>query len=316
MPRQTGSSPAAKVEGGGRRGEIEGRAIFSQQIVNGVMLGSIYAMVAVALTLSIGVLKFLNFSIPGLFMIGGMATWALVRAGIPWPFAAAAALVVGAAASLVVERFTWRWMRMAEEFVPLVSSMAFLILFENLAVAYWGSDLQSMPRLFASADWRIGNLVVSVPQLVGLVCSVGLIWGLSLLLAKTRIGRGLRTIAEDSNTALLLGVDIHRLVPLVFVISGLFAALGGILFALNYRQVHPFMGEALGLKGISAMVVGGMGNIWGAIAGGLIIGLAEVFSIDLFGADFVDISVYGLLLLILIVRPTGLFGGSSVGARA
>jgi branched-chain amino acid transport system permease protein len=280
------------------------------------MLGSIYAMVAVALTLSIGVLKFLNFSIPGLFMIGGMATWALVRAGLPWPLAAAAALIVGAIASLVVERFTWRWMRMAEEFVPLVSSMAFLILFENLAVAYWGSDLQSMPRLFASADWRIGNLVVSVPQLVGLVCSVGLIWGLSLLLAKTRIGRGLRTIAEDSNTALLLGVDIHRLVPLVFVISGLFAALGGVLFALNYRQVHPFMGEALGLKGISAMVVGGMGNIWGAIAGGLVIGLAEVFSIDLFGADFVDIAVYGLLLLILIVRPTGLFGGSSVGARA
>jgi branched-chain amino acid transport system permease protein len=316
VPRQTGSSPAAKVEGGGRRGEIEGRAIFSQQIVNGVMLGSIYAMVAVALTLSIGVLKFLNFSIPGLFMIGGMATWALVRAGISWPFAAAAALVVGAAASLVVERFTWRWMRTAEEFVPLVSSMAFLILFENLAVAYWGSDLQSMPRLFASADWRIGNLVVSVPQLVGLVCSVGLIRVLSLLLAKTRVGRGLRTIAEDSNTALLLGVDIHRLVPLVFVISGLFAALGGVLFALNYRQVHPFMGEALGLKGISAMVVGGMGNIWGAIAGGLIIGLAEVFSIDLFGADFVDISVYGLLLLILIVRPTGLFGGSNVGARA
>jgi branched-chain amino acid transport system permease protein len=280
------------------------------------MLGSIYAMVAVALTLSIGVLKFLNFSIPGLFMIGGMATWALVRAGMPWPLAAAAALVVGAAASLVVERFTWRWMRMAEEFVPLVSSMAFLILFENVAVAYWGSDLQSMPRLFASPDWRIGNLVVSVPQLVGLVCSVGLIWGLSLLLAKTRVGRGLRTIAEDSNTALLLGVDIHRLVPLVFVISGLFAALGGVLFALNYRQVHPFMGEALGLKGISAMVVGGMGNIWGAIAGGLVIGLAEVFSIDLFGADFVDISVYGLLLLILIVRPTGLFGGGSVGARA
>jgi branched-chain amino acid transport system permease protein len=280
------------------------------------MLGSIYAMVAVALTLSIGVLKFLNFSIPGLFMIGGMATWALVRAGMPWPLAAGGALVVGAAASLVVERFTWRWMRMAEEFVPLVSSMAFLILFENLAVAYWGSDLQSMPRLFASADWRIGNLVVSMPQLVGLVCSVGLIWGLSLLLTKTRIGRGLRTIAEDSNTALLLGVDIHRLVPLVFVISGLFAALGGVLFALNYRQVHPFMGEALGLKGISAMVVGGMGNIWGAIAGGLVIGLAEVFSIDLFGADFVDISVYGLLLLILIVRPTGLFGGGSVGARA
>jgi branched-chain amino acid transport system permease protein len=102
----------------------------------------------------------------------------------------------------------------------------------------------------------------------------------------------------------------------VFVISGLFAALAGVLFALNYRQVHPFMGEALGLKGISAMVVGGMGNIWGAIAGGLIIGMTEALSIRYFGADFVDIAIYGLLLFILIVRPTGLFGSASAGARA
>jgi branched-chain amino acid transport system permease protein len=225
-------------------------------------------------------------------------------------------LLVGALASLAVELFTWRWMRSAEEFVPLVSSMAFLILFENLAVAYWGSDLQSLPRLFASADWRIGNLVISVPQLVGLLSSIGLIAALSLVLARTRLGRALRTIAEDADTALLLGVDIHRVVPMVFLISGVFAALAGVLFALNYRQVHPFMGEALGLKGISAMVVGGMGNIWGAIAGGLIIGLAEVISIDLFGADFVDISVYGLLLLILIVRPTGIFGAAGAGARS
>jgi branched-chain amino acid transport system permease protein len=216
----------------------------------------------------------------------------------------------------VVERFTWRWMRNAQEFVPLVSSMAFLILFENLAVAYWGSELRSVPPQFGSADWRIGGLVVSIPQFLGLASSIGLIGGLSLLLSRTRIGRGLRTIAEDSNTALLLGVNINRIVPLVFVISGLFAALAGVLFALNYRQVHPFMGEALGLKGISAMVVGGMGNIWGAIAGGLIIGMTEALSIRYFGADFVDIAVYGLLLFILIVRPTGLFGSAGAGARA
>jgi branched-chain amino acid transport system permease protein len=281
------------------------------------MLGAIYAMVGVALTLGIGVLRFLNFSIPGLFMVGGMTTWALVHAGVPWPLASVAALVVGALAALLVERFTWRWMRQAGPYVPLVSSMAFLLLFENLAVAHWGSDLRTMPRLFGSADWRVGGLVISLPQVVGLAGSIGLIWCLSLMLRRTRIGRALRTIAEDSDTALLLGVDIHRLVPLVFVISGLFAAFAGILFALNYRQVHPFMGEALGLKGISAMVVGGMGNIWGAIVGGLIIGLVEVLSIDAFGADFVDISIYGLLLAILILRPTGLFGGMPAeGARA
>ena len=289
--------------------------IYFQQIVNGLMLGSIYAMVAVSLTLGMGILRFLNFSIPGLFMIGGMLTWALVRDAVPWPLAAGAALLMAAVASLVVELFTWRWMRKADEFVPLVSSMAFLILFENLAVVHWGSELQSLPRLFASADWRIGNLVVSVPQLAGLTASIALIAALSLVLARTRLGRALRTIAEDADTALLLGVDIHRVVPVVFLISGAFAALGGILFALNYRQVQPFMGEALGLKGISAMVVGGMGNIWGAIAGGLIIGLAEVVSIDLLGADFVDISVYGLLLLILIVRPTGVFGAAGAGVR-
>ncbi len=278
------------------------------------MLGSIYAMVGVALTLSIGVLKFLNFSIPGIFMIGGMMTWALIDQGVPWPVAGIAAIGVGGAASLLVERFTWRWMKKAEHFVPLVSSMAFLILFENLAVGYWGSDLRSLPRLFANPDWHIGNLIISIPQLFGLGCSVALIWFLSQILARTQIGRGIRTIAEDPDIALLLGVDVKRIAMLVFLISGLFAALSGVLFALNYRQVQPFMGEVLGLKGIAAMVIGGMGNIWGAIAGGLIIGLTEVLSIEFFGADFVDISVYGLLLLILIARPTGLFSAKQIAA--
>jgi len=277
------------------------------------MLGSIYAMVAVALTLGIGILRFLNFSIPGLFMLAAMAVWALVHAAVPWPLAAGMALLVAAAASLVVEFSTWRRMRTVQHFVPLVSSMAFLILFEHLAVAIWGSELRTLPVLFANADWRIAGIVISVPQLVGLVLSIALIFALSQLLARTRLGRALRTIAEDSDTALLLGVEINRIVPVVFVMSGAFAALAGIVFALNYRQVHPFMGEMVGLKGISAMIVGGMGNVWGSILGGMIIGLIEVLSIGYFGADVVDITVYGLLLLILFVRPTGLLAGGMAG---
>src|SRR5205814_6623583 len=107
--------------------------------------------------------------------------------------------------------------------------------------------------------------------------------------------------------------DIGRIVHVVFVTSGLFAAFAGVVFALNYRQVHPVMGEMVGLKAISAMIVGGMGNVWGSIAGGVIIGMVEVMSIGYFGADFVDIAVYGLLLLILLVRPTGLFTSGVVG---
>jgi branched-chain amino acid transport system permease protein len=287
--------------------------MIGQQIINGLMLGSVYAMVAVALTLSIGVLNFLNFSIPGLFMIAGMSTWALIHAGVPWPLAILAALAITTAVSLVVERFTWRWLRGAEHFVPLVSSMAFLLMFEHLAVAWWGSEMRVLPPLFAGTDWRIAGFVVSLPQLAGLMVSIASIWGLSALLKRTSLGRGLRTIAEDSDTALLLGIDIGRIVPIVFALAGLFAAIAGVLFALNYRQVQPFMGEAVGLKGISAMIVGGMGNTWGAIAGGLIIGIAEVLSVGYVGANFVDISVFGLLLLILFIRPTGLFAGLPAG---
>ena len=300
--------------------------MIGQQIINGLMLGSVYAMVAVALTLSIGVLNFLNFSIPGLFMIAGMSTWALIHAGVPWPLAILAALAITTAVSLVVERFTWRWLRGAEHFVPLVSSMAFLLMFEHLtffpidllpgwalAIAWWGSEMRVLPPLFAGTDWRIAGFVISLPQLAGLMVSIASIWGLSALLKRTSLGRGLRTIAEDAETALLLGIDIGRIVPIVFALAGLFAAIAGVLFALNYRQVQPFMGEAVGLKGISAMIVGGMGNTWGAIAGGLIIGIAEVLSVGYVGANFVDISVFGLLLLILFIRPTGLFAGLPAG---
>jgi branched-chain amino acid transport system permease protein len=283
--------------------------MLEQQLVNGLMLGSVYALVAVAFTLAIGVLNFLNFSIPGLFMVAGMLTWFLLKAGVAWPLAALLAIASGGVLSVLVERFTYRLMSRSEHFVPLVTSMAFLILFENLVLIAWGSDLQRVPLPFESVSWRVGSTVIAVPQLVGLVCALAVVACLHLVLKRTRVGRGLRTIAEDSETAALLGVPVGRVVPVVFIVGGLFTALSGFLFALNYQQASPFMGEEVALKGISAMVIGGMGNIWGAIVGGLLIGIVETFSIHWFGARAVDIGVYGLLLAILFVRPTGILSG-------
>jgi branched-chain amino acid transport system permease protein len=287
--------------------------LVAQQIVNGLALGSIYAMVAIALTLSIGVINFLNFSIPGLFMVGGFGLWVLHGMGFPWPAAFTLALIAGGAIAFVVERFTWRWMKTVEPFVPLVSSMAFLILFENLAVTVWGSDLKAVESTFLASDLHLAGLVVSIPQLIGLAISLVLACALWLLLARTSTGHAFRTISEDPETARILGIDVNRMVLILFIASGVFAALAGLLFAVNYRQVNPFMGEIVGLKGISAMVIGGMGNVWGAILGGLLIGLTEVAAIGIFGADFVDIAVYGLLLSILAVRPTGLLGSALAG---
>jgi branched-chain amino acid transport system permease protein len=284
--------------------------MIEQQLVNGLVLGSVYALVAVAFTLAIGVLNFLNFSLPGLFMVAGMLTWYLLRAHVAWPVAAALAIASGGVLGLLVERFTYRLMSRSAHFVPLVTSMAFLILFENLVLILWGSDLQRVTLPFDTVSWHVGSMVIAVPQLVGLLAAIAAVASLDVVLKRTRIGRGLRTIAEDPETATLLGVPVSRVVPVVFVVGGLFTALGGFLFALNYQQASPFMGEEVALKGISAMVVGGMGNIWGAILGGLLIGLVETFSISWFGARAVDIGVYGLLLAILFVRPAGLLGGA------
>jgi branched-chain amino acid transport system permease protein len=284
--------------------------MLAQQLVNGLMLGSVYALVAVAFTFTMGVLKFLNFSIPGIFMVAGMVTWAMLKGEASLLAAIPAALVVGGALSYLVERLTYPQMRGGDHFIPLVSSMAFLILFENLVLVAWGSDHQRLVPPFGSASARVGELVIGVPQLIGLAAAVGAVWLLDLVLKRTRVGRGLRSIAEDAETATILGVSVGRVVPVVFVIGGVFTALAGVLFALNYQQVSPFMGEDIALKAISAMVIGGMGNIWGAILGGLLIGVVETASIHFFGARAVDIWVYGLLLAILFVRPTGLLAGA------
>src|SRR2546423_1835752 len=142
-----------------------GRAgVLEQQVINGLMLGSVYALVAVAFTLAIGVLNFLNFSIPGLFMVGGMLTWFCLKHAVPWPLAALVAVASGGLLSLVVERFTYRRMSAAEHFVPLVSSMAFLILFENLVLIAWGSDQQRVPVPLSRSAFHIGGGVVSLTQ--------------------------------------------------------------------------------------------------------------------------------------------------------
>jgi branched-chain amino acid transport system permease protein len=282
--------------------------MIAQQLVNGVMLGAIYVLVAVAFTLAIGILNFLNFSIPGLFMVGGMVSWVMLKGGWHWSLAIGAALLAAGLVALLVERLSFRRSRDSDMEVPLVSSLGFLVLLESLALVTIGSDQQAFPALISDFNWRVGGLVIGAAQVISLAVSLSLVAGLSLILNTTSLGRQIRSIAENRETAVLLGIDVDRLVPQVFVFSAMFTALGGILFSLNYLQVSPFMGEGVGFKGIAAMILGGMGSVWGAVLGGLLIGITEVLSIRFLGADMVNIAVYGLLLLLLVLRPQGLFG--------
>ena len=301
---------------------IPGGRTLAQQVVSGLMLGGIYVAVAVAFTLTIGVLNFLNFTIPTLFMLTGMVAWALARWGVagvavPWPLALLGGVVAAVIASLIVERFTFRYLKTkhgdaTEHAIPLVSSLGFLLIFEHLVLIVLGSEAQSFPVRFR-LDWQIGPLVLGLPQLASLLLSLCIVFWLSWLLAKTRTGRALRSIAESPDTATLLGVEVTRIVPIVFLLSGLLCGVAGALFVVNYSDVSPFMGDHVGTKAIAAMVLGGLGSIWGAIAGGLLVGLLETLGIHFFGGDAAQVVVWTTLLAAIILRPQGLFGGSRIG---
>ncbi len=315
----------ALIAMGAAGASLSGQAIM-RQVVSGLMLGAIYMMVAVAFTLTIGVLNFLNFTIPTLFMLTGMVAWGLLAKGYvsfagswAWLAALAAGIAVAVVASLLVERFTFRYLKVkygdaTEHAIPLVSSLGFLLIFEHLVLITLGSESHRFAVPF-KADFHIGNLVLSVPQLMSSVFAVAAVAALSFVLKRTSTGRALRTIADNADTALLLGVETKKLVPVVFILTGVLAGLAGALFTINYREVSPFMGDNVGTKAIAAMVLGGLGSIWGSIIGALIIGVMETLSTYFFGGNSVQMIVWGALLAIMILRPQGLLG-AAVAAKS
>ena len=303
------------------------------QLVNGLMLGGVYVMVAVAFTLIIGMLNFLNFTIPALFMFSAVMMWATMTGHLPfgndlilavfgaqhrWIAGVFVALIVAALISLVIERFTYRYMKAkygdaTEHALPLVSSLGFLIIFEHLVISAWGSDPLGLTSPFGYATFEINTILFSVPQLISLGLSLLVVILLSVMLKATKLGRALRSIAERPDTATLMGVDVGRIVPIVYVITGLLCAVSGVLFAINYTTVDAYVGDTVATVAIAGMVLGGLGNVWGAIIGGLFIGVLEVMSIHIVGADFAKLPIWGLLLIFLVFRPTGLFGHTMIG---
>lgn len=303
---------------------VIGGQVIARQVVSGLLLGAIYMTVAVAFTLTIGVLNFLNFTIPAMFMLAGMTAWGVMSRGYltfagkgDWLIGLLIGVAIAVVASLLVERFTFRYLRMkhgdaTEHAIPLVSSLGFLLIFENIVLVAFGSDAQRFHVPF-NADIHVAGLIIGVPQLVSCVLAVVVVATLNYVLKSTKIDRALRTIAENPDTALLLGVEVRRVVPVVFILTGMLAGVAGALFTVNYSEISPYMGDNVGTKAIAGMVLGGMGSIWGAIAGGLLVGLAETLTIHYFGGDSVEMVVWGLVLVIIVLRPHGLFGGASLG---
>ena len=282
--------------------------MFAQQLFNGIMLGSTYAVVAVSFTLLMGVLNMLNFAIGEVFMLGAIFGLAFVKIGLSIYMAFPLAMLCTGCVSLVIERFSFRPLRNAPPLVPLLSTIGFSIVLQNTAENIWGSERAQFPQWMEPASFHLGPVFVSSTEVIILGAAVLLVLGLDLFVQKTRTGRGMRAIAESTETASILGVDANRIISSAFFVSGALAGASGILFALSFSIVSPFMGMEPGIKGIAAMIVGGMGNIRGAIVGGMLIGIIEVVSVGYFGALAKDFAVYGALFLALLIRPQGLLG--------
>lgn len=282
--------------------------MLAQQLVNGLMLGSSYALIAVAFALLLGIFDMLNIAIGEVFMLGAFFGLTLVSRGLPFLPALLIAMALAGLVNLVIERFAFRPLRHASPVLPLLSSIGFSMLLQDTAVNVWGSERVPFPPSIRVASWELGPILVSSVQLLILATTVGLMTVLHLGVRRTKIGRAMRAVAESPEIASLLGVDTRRVIVATFFVSGALAGAAGVLVGLTFSVISPFIGLEIGLKGVAAMVVGGAGNVQGAMLAGPLLGMAEVLSVAYLGAAHRDIVVYGLLILTLVVRPQGLLG--------
>lgn len=283
-----------------------------QQVLNGVFAGSIYALFAIGFTLVFGVLDRLNLAHSAVFTAAAFVGIELVATrGMSIWLAIPAVLVFGAVLGLIIERVAFRPLKNRSDahFAGLIASIALAAMFIALLKARYGSETRRFPAdAFPSTAFEFAGIRITLLQIVILMVSVGLMLGLTYLVARTRLGRGMRAVAENPHAARVLGVNVDRVTATTFAISSALGAVAGVLLALYVNSAQMTMGFNIELKGLAVIIVGGMGSLKGAMAGGLILGLAEVLAVQHVGSSWRDVVAFGLLFGILLLRPQGLFG--------
>jgi branched-chain amino acid transport system permease protein len=298
---------------------------FGQLIANGLVLGAIYALTAVAYTLVYGVVRLVNFAFGEFFMLGAFFTVSLMSPSVnlfgapvwmpalPFPVAAAIAIVLAGALGVAVDRIAYRPLRNAPRLAPLITSIAVSVMLQSFAQTIWGAEQLRFPS-FALADQPpvilFGSIYIGVMDLVVMASAIVAMAGLTLFVARSKIGRAMRASAEDPMAARLVGIPVNRVVGAAFVIGSGVAALAGILYAQSYGFAHPTMGFVPGLKALTAAVLGGIGSIPGAALGGVLLGLVEALGAGYLpdGSAYKDAISFVLLVILLCVRPQGLLG--------
>jgi branched-chain amino acid transport system permease protein len=283
--------------------------MFLQQLVNGIMVGSTYSLVAIGYTLIFGVLNVLHFAHGEVFMIGafiGLQVVLLTKMNIT--IAIIAAMVGAGLLGMAIERGVIRLIKREYPLAPLSATIGLTVFFQEGITKIFGGNTVGFPETFQAKIYRFGNISIDSTQVIILAISFVLMATLTLFVKKTRTGKAIRAVAENPMTARLLGVNIHRVTMLTFAISSALAGAAGVLVGLAYNAISPFLGTRMALLSFAIMLLGGLGNITGAMAGGLILGVVEVLSTVYISSSYRDAFAFGTMILILVFRPSGLFG--------
>lgn len=287
-----------------------------QQVINGLQLGFIYALIALGYSMVYGVAKLINFAHGDIFMVGAfLSYYAITRFHLGLPGALLFSAVGCVALALVIERFAYRPLRDAPRLSVLITALAvsvFLEYFCSLRFVF-GPDFLIYRRPFEVVTWKLGDVRISNVMLIVIGTSFVFLVLLSYIVNKTMTGMAMRTVAYDKDAARLLGIDVDRTISLTFALGALMAGVGAVVYAIAYPQIFTFMGVMPGLKAFVAAIVGGMGSIPGALVGGLIMGLVEVLTttfIPEYGSIMRDAFAFTILIMVLLVKPTGIFGES------
>lgn len=280
---------------------------FLQQIVNGLMIGGLYALVALGISLVFGLTGMINFAHGEIVMLGGYLTFSLAQRGVPFALALCCALLSGAALGFLLDRTAFRFTR-NEPMNGLVISLGLILIFQSLVMTFYGGDPYTMDVLFPGA-LQAGGLSFSYQKLLTVFVTALLIFAFGYFLVRTRAGRALRALAQDREAAIYVGIPVERYVVLSMAIGSALAAVAGALFAALF-SLTPFVGTALTAKGFIVVALGGLGSAPGTIVAGFLLGVIEALGAGYISPAFTE--AYGLLLFLLVlsVRPQGLFGVS------
>ena len=322
-----------------------------QQLINGLVLGSIYALVALGYTMVYGILGLINFAHGEVVMVGaltGLTVFTkLASGGMPVSLAVllavCAAVIVCMLLGFGIERVAYRPLRNAPKLTPLITAIGVSIVLQNLAMMFWGRNYHSFPDILPKGQHTIAGASITNLQVLIIIVAFLMMVGLVLLVQHTRIGRAMRATAENPQVARLMGVNVDTVISLTFVLGSALAAVAGLLVGANYSIAHYYMGFMLGLKAFTAAVLGGIGNLAGAVVGGLLLGIIESFgagyisdltnvctlskflpldamcaanpAVSLLGSNYQDVFAFCVLIVVLIFRPSGLLG-EKVAERA